>query len=168
MSDREIERQWIHNGFNCLVIFGNSLGFRFGYVGVPETNFFYGKSDEDISYFDLEDHFKLPFKMENISLDVHGGITYTGTLDALEDIPPFLWWIGYDCGHVGDLRDIDKIKDPQLRNILKSSNIFKEEEGGSIKSIDFCIAECESLADQLLDASLLIDNLILKQKNVAD
>ena len=56
------------------------------------------------------------------TIDVYGGITYSG-----EGKYPVssndLWWFGYDCNHYQD------ITNP--------------------KSVGFCIAECQKMADQL-------------------
>lgn len=59
----------------------------------------------------------------DVLVDVHGGITYSDS-DAQYPIPSELWWFGFDCAHYDD-----------------------KEEGG--RSLEYCIAECESMAAQL-------------------
>lgn len=62
----------------------------------------------------------------DLAFDVHGGVTFT------EDyIPEYttektdLWFIGFDCAHSGDLYP------------------------GQKKSLNYCITECERLAQQI-------------------
>ncbi len=52
-------------------------------------------------------------------LDVHGSVTFGDKYSMLGDG----WWIGFDCNHAGDEYNP--------------------------KSLDFCIEQCESLAEQL-------------------
>ena len=74
------------NGFHLLVLF-NPLGFRCGYVGVPQDHFAYGSAKDDF--------------------EVHGGITFRSyschTLTGL--LQSYCYW-GFDCGHYGDAPDV--------------------------------------------------------------
>jgi hypothetical protein len=62
---------------------------------------------------------------DDIPAEVHGGLTYSRVADGypVETESP-VYWIGYDCGHYMD-----------------------DEDGG--RSLDYCISECESLAEQV-------------------
>jgi len=57
-------------------------------------------------------------------IDVHGGVTFSDTKLNTE-IPCVgdMWWFGYDCMHGGD--------------------------SPFIQDLDYCVAECESMASQL-------------------
>lgn len=55
----------------------------------------------------------------DIVFDVHGGVTFSDFMDENKDI----YWIGFDCDHVGD-------------------NVETQD-------LDYCINECENLATQL-------------------
>jgi hypothetical protein len=70
---------------------------------------------------------------------VHGGLTYSGPLMAeikyeghldLKD----LWYFGYDCGHSMD------------KNIINPNGIER--------TLDYCVDECENLANQLKSSIL--------------
>ena len=62
----------------------------------------------------------------DVVIDVHGGITYSGGSEQYPAPSDGLWWFGYDTGHCDD-----------------------SDEGG--QPLDYCIAECESMAQQLLE-----------------
>jgi hypothetical protein len=65
------------------------VGHYNGYVSVPEKHPLHlatYSDNDDVS-----------------SIDVHGGITYSGP--GCKGIPEFeraSWWLGFDCGHLGD------------------------------------------------------------------
>lgn len=79
------------------IIIKGSCTHYCGYVGVPSNNIFYGK--ENYSDTNL---------LEN--LDTHKGITYA---DNNKDYPikndGELWWLGFDCDHHGDKKEICNI-----------------------------------------------------------
>ena len=54
-----------------------------------------------------------------------------------------IWWFGYDCGHAGDAKDLRFVK-KEIREIEEKFPI-----PGEIRSLNYCISECESLAKQL-------------------
>lgn len=63
-------------------------------------------------------------------LSVHGGVTYDSLNSPIKAMPEEgLFWIGFDCAHSGD------------RTASSLNGIFRD--------VDFCKAECESLAKQL-------------------
>jgi hypothetical protein len=69
---------------------------------------------------------------------VHGGITYWGGgSNSSYPIPSNLWWFGFDCDHAGDAR-IDKDDDLLLYGI--------------VRDLDYVVAECEKLAEQIGNA----------------
>ena len=76
MEENLTEKEWIHNGLKCKVVFVRQ-SHRCGYVAVPKKNPAYGKN------YDV------------VSVDVHGGLTY-GSLEENE------FWLGFDCAHAGD------------------------------------------------------------------
>lgn len=98
-----------------------------GYVGVDESNRLYGIVD----YSDL-------------SLSVHGGLTYASVCDGDEErgichVPEPggsepLFWFGFDCAHAGDL-----------------SPRFAREPGmgGTYKPLRYVQNECADLARQI-------------------
>lgn len=79
-----------------------------GYVGVPPKSALYGVEWNDDKLIDVE---------------VHGGVTFGGTLDLPDPRFRGVWWIGFDCNHYMDR--------------------------GNPKDADYAEAECRSLAAQL-------------------
>ena len=123
-----------------------------GYVGVYENSNFYGKSySEQLECISQaladntklgkkspvlcftgrvgsDDEDKLVRRSLDVVIDVHGGITFSGR-ELNEDYPikqhskAPVWWFGFDTAHC---------EDPP--------------EG---QSVEYCVAECESMAAQL-------------------
>ena len=73
---------------------------------------------------------------EEMDICVHGGLTYKST-----DEDDGGTWIGFDCAHLGDAPDPELIADS-----YRHRPVFG---GGIIRSLQFCIDECESMAEQL-------------------
>ena len=90
-------------------------------------------------------------KETEIDCDVHGGCTWNSVEKDGKR------WVGFDCAHSGDItpsmiatnkkmKEDLMIRHPSL--ITEYSPIFRE----SYKNNSFCIKECESLVDQMLEA----------------
>lgn len=117
----KIEKEWTTKaGFKAEVI-AHDMGHRCGYVSVPTEHPWYGKDYNEVD------------------LDVHGGVTYAGMRDDL-------WWFGYDCAHLGDARDPELMSD-EYKNVLPGRKLNFD--GDTVKTLDFCVNECESMAWQL-------------------
>ena len=116
------ELDWVHNGMRCHIQRVPTLGHLCGYVEVPRTNAAYKKDYDDVDF------------------DVHGGLTfaapaywYSGeTAEGLD------WWLGFDCGHQGDLSPghLDR-------------GIFSPTSGDVYCNMAYVKDECERLADQI-------------------
>jgi hypothetical protein len=130
-----------HNGIKCRIvriaipdgikpdgpfhIFG---GYLCGYASIPKDHPFFGKN-----YYDIE-------------IDVHGGLTYSEFKDNE-------YWIGFDCAHSCDfnpsmqaLRKSHDFEDKfPLPEEFKHIPIFNP----SYRTIEYCIEECKSMADQI-------------------
>lgn len=93
--------RWTHRGVPCVAL-RNNLGNWCGYVAVPEGHPWHGRGYDDVP------------------AEVHGGLTYaeSGYGDDVRYAVPedpaeearwrlgagrSWWWLGYDCGHAGDL-----------------------------------------------------------------
>lgn len=78
-----------HAGLHCMVI-RNDMGALCGYVGVPRGHALYMERCDDVS------------------LDVHGGVTYAEKCAGHichapgPGQPDDVWWLGFDCTHAGD------------------------------------------------------------------
>lgn len=77
---RKFEKVWMHRGLPCRVWTHHVLGFRCGYVDVPEGHPLHGLGYDSPAV---------------CGLDVHGGVTFSQMEDGA-------WRIGFDFGHQGD------------------------------------------------------------------
>ncbi len=143
-----------HNSIECMVVrvaiqepyakdFHMFGGHLCGYVRIPHNHPYYGKGDRDI---DLEGG--------------NGGLTYS-EIDNENHIylPKKGHWIGFDCAHIGDIIPSMKKSRDQNPEMKKFDEMFPIPEGyedsplfkNTYKNIAFCIEECKSLADQLVN-----------------
>ena len=82
-----------------------------------------------------EDHPCADKDYDELRVDVHGGLTYGHGRK-----------FGFDCAHWDDAKDPALMSD-EYRKIYEKWPRFDER--GTIKTLEFCVAECESLAAQL-------------------
>jgi hypothetical protein len=73
---------------------------------------------------------------DDVDVDVHGGLTYAeeGTF-------------GFDCAHWNDARDVSIMSDEYTQIFHGWPSLGDDEP--TIKTLEFCVTECESLAKQL-------------------
>lgn len=176
----KIESDFEYKGYRCVTIFTDQ-GYRCGYVGIDSSNPLYGKrgSDElDISFDDIKDKefdkektnifsllsMALSDDHKSVQLDfyfnVHGGITFT---DNDHPINNGLWWLGFDCAHYNDGKDIEKTKEYFGDNERVKSRIEEwslVEEYGTIRSLEYVKQECKNLVDQIIEYCEYIGNTI--------
>lgn len=131
-----IESVFEYRGFKCVVAL-MSLGHRCGYVGIPKDHELYGKN------------------YNNILLNCHGGLTYSGDGYPLDDGN---WYIGFDCAHWGDGKDYDALEKyfgqcKEVMEHVKSYKMLDEKYGsdGEPRSFDYVRNEIYDLINQLLD-----------------
>jgi hypothetical protein len=160
----KVESEFEHKGLNCVVIM-TQMGHRCGYVGLPKEHPLYGKDYSQKSRYlklnDLEGEeigkrgiiplvcMSMEDDKEYMSpdcyFDVHGGITYAdGGVGSKYPIESDLWWFGYDCAHAGDANDLSAIENEKVREIEMQYPRY-----GVVRTLDYCIDECKSLAEQL-------------------
>ena len=116
-----------HVGYKWVVVH-NGMGFRCGYVRVPSSHPWHGKSYDDIE------------------CEVHGGLTYAkadSVTDKLETDAGY-WWLGFDCAHAWDLPD------PALP--CESPMCLIDFGDGEIRTQDYVEVECKSLCQQAKEA----------------
>lgn len=108
------------------------LRHRCGYVAVPEGYKAWGA------------------KLYDPRFDVHGGVTFSEESDTKSPYPvetdAHVWWIGFDCGHSGDLAPLDWEK---LNNLLES-DVYSPFDGIE-RTLGYCETECEYLARQIVE-----------------
>jgi len=99
-QDEPDKKQWVDQETHlpCLIVRSRVTGSLCGYVGVPASHPWYGKSYNDIH--------------QEYEVTVHGGLTFAGTCDGeprgvchiVEDgEDDNVWWVGFDCAHAWDL-----------------------------------------------------------------
>ena len=121
MTDKiKTEKEWVTEAGYAAKVIAHPMGHRCGYVTVPEGHPHYGKGYDDVR------------------VDVHGGLTYAdeGTF-------------GFDCAHIDDAKD-ESIMSDEYKVVFNRDLLDRITwEGSTIKTLEFCVAECESLAKQL-------------------
>lgn len=164
-----VENDFKYKGYRCVVIF-TDMGWRCGYVGVPLGHTLYKKEFTDyldipkseldneeigdrgilpifISAFDDDDRVRL-----DTWFNVHGGITYSG--DGDYPVESDLWWLGFDCGHYRDGKDLDLVEkywgnDSRIKEKLKIEREFYVDYY-PIRSVGYVEGQCTSLVNQII------------------
>ena len=72
---------------------------------------------------------------DELDVEVHGGLTYGNGAK-----------FGFDCAHFYDAKDPELMSD-EYRKIYETWPRF--DEGGTVRTLEFCVAQCERLAAQL-------------------
>lgn len=135
--DSTIEREWTYKGLLCAVTKFHPAAHRCGYVRIPPTHPLHGK------YGDALD-----------GLQVHGGINFCEPEPCTHDDGQG-WWFGFDMGHCYDLPVDPTVPIADLPRDLQFRREMQDQLGSTLRatyrSLDYVVAECESLADQLLE-----------------
>lgn len=143
---QKIESDFTYKGYRCLVVFRDTA-FRCGYVALPSDSPMYRESME---YFQFA--------------ECHQGVSFVGKLD--ED--PSLWWIGFDCGHIGiDAYDfetfekyfreeIDKSEMSEMQRLaldikLRTDKDLSNSMGGTVKNQEYVEDNCRTLVDSIIE-----------------
>ena len=156
-----IEKVWEHKSNTCVVLM-TDLGHRCGYVGISPNHSLYKKEYSDTIPEELKSKLEkvlcepigkrgiidiLCHDPENprigILFDVHGGITFSRGDGKYPIEKENIWWFGYDCAHAGDGKDLSVVSESIREIELMYPN------NDPVRSLEYCIKECESLSDQL-------------------
>jgi len=108
-----------YSGYACLIKKIPRLLNLCGYVLIPKEHFLYDKSMDEL----------------NEILDVHGGITFNNYLTKYE------YFIGFDCGHAGDII-------PEIHRYMPE--LLIDRPNWSYKDSDYVRNELKSLVDQII------------------
>lgn len=129
MIDKLIEqegntKQFEYKGYECLIFRAkpDTLGHLCGYVKLPKTHKYFNKS------------------YDNIQIEVHGGLTYSGMSETGGEYFTEGYWIGFDCAHFGDLV-------PVMNNNFPS---FLKEDNVPYRDMEYVEQEIKNMVDQLL------------------
>ena len=124
----KIEKQWTSpTGLECLIL-AQTLGFRCGYVRLPDGHPLIGHKigDEEVE-----------------AIDVHGGVTF---LDDMDHVGLSGHWIGFDCGHAWDGHD-ESIMSESIRSLMGQCPTLLSR--GTAWDTETVAAEVERLAEQV-------------------
>lgn len=134
MNKFKVEKEFDVDGFRCVII-GQNWGHRCGYIEIPIWHKYYGLDYDDIN------------------IDVHGGWTYSDYVH--NDYPTKssngAWWIGFDCAHCYDAKDIDLVKSfgdtETTRYILRMDEMFTER--GEVRTAEYVENELRNAVKEL-------------------
>ena len=148
-----VEKEWKHEGLQCVAGINSTMAHRCGYVGIPKSRPLHGVGYSDGSHALAEiwrqnKHGKIGARgiiplvchsnddcpSPDVVFDVHGSLTYAGGHKAFPVNNEGLWWFGFDCGH-----DCDE-PIPEYASYSLS---------GVVRSLDYVVTECNRLAEQL-------------------
>lgn len=162
-----VEKDWVTEaGYRAVVIMGDR-GTRCGYVAVPAGHPLFGvdysgqtpnlvtpDADEEVGKRGLIPLLCAQGQMDrpDIVFDVHGSLTYSGGGPKYPVEAENVWWFGYDCAHHNDAASPEhveamKLKYPDKPFMWCDGSGFSNE--SVHRTLDYCVAECESLAEQL-------------------
>lgn len=136
-----IESRFEYRSYPCVVIF-QPLGYRCGYIGLPEKNKFYG-----IDY-------------DKIDIDCHGGLTYSSN-HLHEQSDTNTWWIGFDCAHCNDAVDYTSLRKYYTDD--RSKSMFNRWEAldqkypvpdSHVRELAYVIKECINIIDKLCEEEI--------------
>lgn len=134
-----IEQDWTTEaGLRAVAVWNDQMGFRCGYVQVPQDHPLHG-----ISYMQKTEALSRDADGDRtepeLYFEVHGGITYSDDQCPMMEPKGDEWWFGFDCGHAGDV------------------TMFSRPGSGDVeRSLDYVVGECESLAQQLADLARIV------------
>jgi len=162
----KVEKHWQAFGCECVVIM-TDMGHRCGYAGIREKHPLYGCEYHDNSPF-LEKWRDVLMKEEvgkrgpftmfcwdgevispEIWFNVHFGLTFSGGDGKYPIELNGIWWYGYDCGHCDDKRSIPDISNIEFRMLEQKFQNECMDDHRVVRSLEYCITECENLAKQL-------------------
>ena len=168
------ESDFEYRGYRCVTTF-TDMGYRCGYVGIPEGHPLYGKNEDSQVKITVRDMIKkenednkrnslatLMITLEDpdnfitlgLYFNVHGGITYCkGGHDSKHPVESDLWWLGFDCGHCYDKPDFELLEklwgdDEKVRYRIDNPLIFDDME---LRTKEYVQQECKNLTDQIID-----------------
>jgi hypothetical protein len=140
MRQYKVEKDFSIDGYRCVIIGGN-LGHRCGYIGLPKSHPLYGKNYDYIS--------------SEMNIQVHGGWTYFGNGHGTYPVESNLWWIGFDCGHYGDGKDFELIKElnseEEYLYILQMEKMHSTSEWETVRTQEYVGQELINAVGQLID-----------------
>jgi len=130
-----VEKDFMVDEFRCVII-GQKIGHRCGYIAIPKEHELYGKDYDEID------------------ISVHGGLTYASYSEGEYPVKSekSVYWIGFDCAHYMDGRDLELIKsfgedDIDVKNMLELERKYPI--GGEIRTVEYVENELIEMVNQI-------------------
>lgn len=129
-----VEEDFEYKGFRCVVV-ASGMGHRCGYVQIPKGHPYFEKPYEEIDEV----------------VNVHGGLTY-GTMSKSYPVETEIssYWLGFDCAHYGDARDLELIKEFNSQVYEIYAGMYNE---GHLWTADEVCDELKQMVDQLVEVA---------------
>lgn len=141
MREFVTKKDWVTKaGLRAAIVMGD-LGFHCGYVGVPAGHPLHG-----VDYGQTSP--ALGDSLESV-FDAHGGITFVGDGEGEYPVKSDLWWFGYDCGHAWDAPSPEHVE--KMKQKYPDKPFMWDFTGGEFRDLDYCVKECERLAEQIVE-----------------
>lgn len=167
----KVESDFIYKGYRCVVVFID-MGYRCGYVGIKPGHQLYKKEYTDYldipkSELDGEEIGKrgiMPIFLTalddddrvrmDVYFNVHGGLTYSSNNNGTYPVESNLCWLGFDCGHYNDGKDLELMEkywgdDPNIQRRIKFESEYLNDY--PVRSKEYVEDECKSLVDQIIE-----------------
>lgn len=127
-----IEFKGTYKNYPYMIIFNTYYGYRCGYVGLPETHKYYKM------------HYScLPDILPENSLTFSDFMTHITNDD--------LWWIGYDCNHLLDGPDIEKLTElcgeDYVKTLIDKGHIYTTNK--CTGTLEQCKQWCKLIIDRI-------------------
>ncbi|MGL4638850.1 MAG: hypothetical protein ACRCVX_03830 [Shewanella sp.] len=156
----QIKKEWVtQSGFKAVILL-TEMGHHCGYVGLTNDHALYGKDYSEhcmaltVPSEPIGKRGIIPLVCHDgraspdIVFDVHGSITYSGGNPDYPIKSDGLWWFGFDCGHSGDGKSPEYLTEMRQK-YPGFPSMWRDD--GEFRDVDYCVAECESLARQMID-----------------
>ena len=127
MNKFKVVKSWVTKaGLNACVLLVNGGSHHCGYVEVPEA----------IGHLDFDG-----WGEGTVDISVHGGVTYQGKPEWANGKQV----IGFDCAHCDDMQKCpEHLKGTSMENMFMYTT-------GTWRDEEYCVNECESMAEQLIN-----------------
>lgn len=145
-QDEPDRLEWRHKGVPCLIV-RNPTGFNLcGYAAVNPGHPWHGKSYGGEDGIDAIAHGGLTFADKCMP---NGPVCHVAQPGEPEDV----WWLGFDCAHYMDrMPGYDALSQEMHFKLGSPKRAMSFLDHASYKTVEYVKAECERLAEQILEA----------------
>lgn len=126
-----------YRGYNCLIIRHKTMLYLCGFVAVNEDSIFFGSDPLNL---DFKVHGSVTVGFPGLDNNWKEDLYYKPLTD---ETGKSLWWLGFDCGHTGDLTPIDLLLD----------SVLDMNDNRTYKNLEYVENELKYLVDQIIERS---------------